>query len=105
MVKHVFSMPLRALQGFLDSVFKLANIPQVCPHYTCISRRSKDVEVSFKTKTRGAIQHLAIDTTGLKVYGEGEWKVKKHGTDGKRRVWLVNKPEAIFLHESFDNDL
>ncbi|SKA58167.1 Transposase DDE domain-containing protein, partial [Enterovibrio nigricans DSM 22720] len=42
---------------------------------------------SFKTKTRGAIQHLAIDATGLKVYGEGEWKVKKHGTDGKRRVW------------------
>ena len=80
-------MPLRALQGFLDSVFKLANIPLVCPHYTCISRRAKEVEVSFKTKTRGAIQHLAIDATGLKVYGEGEWKVKKHGTDGKRRVW------------------
>ncbi len=52
MVKRIFSMPLRALQGFLDSVFK-----------------------------------LAIDATGLKVYGEGEWKVKKHGTDGKRRVW------------------
>ena len=87
MVKRVFSMPLRTLQGFLDSIFKLANIPLVCPHYTCISRRAKDVEVSFKTKTRGAIQHLAIDATGLKVYGEGEWKVKKHGTDGKRRVW------------------
>ncbi|WP_428843738.1 transposase, partial [Vibrio parahaemolyticus] len=29
MVKRVFSMPLRALQGFLDSVFKLANIPLV----------------------------------------------------------------------------
>ncbi|EJE8676207.1 IS5 family transposase [Vibrio parahaemolyticus] len=71
MVKRVFSMPLRALQGF----------------YTCISRRAKEVEVSFKTKTRGAIQHLAIDATGLKVYGEGEWKVKKHGTDGKHRVW------------------
>lgn len=87
MVKRVFSLPLRALQGFLDSVFKLANIPLVCPHYTCISRRAKEVEVSFKTKTRGTIQHLAIDATGLKVYGEGEWKVKKHGTDGKRRVW------------------
>ena len=87
MVKRVFSMPLRALQGFLDSVFKLANIPLVCPHYTCISRRAKEVEVSFKTKNRGPIQHLAIDATGLKVYGEGEWKVKKHGTDGKRRVW------------------
>ena len=87
MVKRVFSMPLRALQGFLDSVFKLANIPLVCPHYTCISRRAKEVEVSFKTKTRGVIQKLAIDATGLKVYSEGEWKVKKHGTDGKRRVW------------------
>ncbi len=42
MVKRIFSMPLRALQGFLDSVFKLANIPLVCPHYTCISRRAKE---------------------------------------------------------------
>ncbi len=87
MVKRIFSMPLRALQGFLDSVFNLANIPLICPHYTCISRRAMEVEVSFKTKTREAIQHLAIDATGLKVYGEGKWKVKKHGTDGKRRVW------------------
>ncbi|MCV5373666.1 transposase, partial [Escherichia coli] len=27
MVKRVFSMPLRALQGFIDSVFSLANVP------------------------------------------------------------------------------
>lgn len=80
-------MPLRALQGFIYSVFSLANVPIVCPHYSCISRRAKQVEVSFKPKSRGAIQHLAIDATGLKVYGEGEWKVKKHGTDGKHRVW------------------
>ena len=59
----------------------------MCPHYTCISKRAKTVNIAFKTKTRGAIEHLAIDSTGLKVYGEGEWKVKKHGTDGKRRVW------------------
>ncbi len=71
MVKSIFSMSLRALQGFLDSVFELANIPLVCPYYDCISRRAKEVGVSFKTKTRGAIQHLAIDATGLKVYGEG----------------------------------
>jgi hypothetical protein len=43
------------------------------------------------------IQHLAIDATGLKVYGEGEWKVKKHGTDGKRRVWRK-------LHLAVDTD-
>ncbi|EIF03310.1 transposase [Vibrio tubiashii NCIMB 1337 = ATCC 19106] len=49
-------MPLRALQGFIDSLFKLAVIPQVCPHYTFINRRAKEVLVSFKTKTRGSIQ-------------------------------------------------
>lgn len=97
MVKRIFSLPLRALQGLIDSVFRLANVPLVCPHYTCISRRAKDVEVNFKTSTRGAIQHLAIDATGLKVYGEGEWKVKKHGTDGKRRVWRK-------LHLAIDTD-
>ncbi|CAK2758288.1 hypothetical protein VCRA2126O85_230035 [Vibrio crassostreae] len=32
------------------------------------------------------ILHLTIDTTGLNFYGEGEWKIKKHGTNGKRRV-------------------
>ncbi|KIV37252.1 IS5 family transposase, partial [Vibrio parahaemolyticus] len=87
MVKRVFSMPLRALQGFIDSVFSLAKVPIVCPHSSCISRRAKQVEVSFTPKTRGAIQHLAVDATGLKVYGEGEWKIKKHGTDGNHRVW------------------
>ncbi len=87
MVKRLFALPLRALQGFINSIFSLAKIPLKCPHYTCISRRAKTVEVAFKTDTRGPIQHLAIDATGLKVYGEGEWKVKKHGTEGKRRVW------------------
>ena len=68
MVKRVFSMPLRALQGVIDSIFRLVHVPLNCPHYTCISRGAKQVEVSFKTKTRGLVQHLAIDAVGLKVY-------------------------------------
>ena len=27
-----------------------------------------------------------VDSTGLKVFGEGEWKVKKHGQE-RRRIW------------------
>ena len=34
-----------------------------------------------------AIKYLAIDATGLKVYGKGEWKVKIYGTGGKGRTW------------------
>ncbi|EOV5436654.1 IS5 family transposase [Vibrio parahaemolyticus] len=87
MIKRIFSMPLRASQGFMDSVFRLAQLPLRYPHYSCISRRAKDVDASFRTKAKGPIQYIAIDATGLKVYGGGEWKGKKHGTDGKRRVW------------------
>lgn len=33
----------------------------------------------------GAIDVVA-DSTGLKVFGEGEWKMRKHGKS-KRRTW------------------
>ncbi|VFS52593.1 Uncharacterised protein [Budvicia aquatica] len=45
---------------------------------------------------RGEIAHLVIDSTDLKVFGEGEWKVKKHGQE-KRRVWRK-------LHLAVDTD-
>lgn len=63
---RVFSLQLRALQGFRDSLIKLANIQFVCPHYSYISLRAKKVVVSFRAK--GAVQHLVIDTTNLKIH-------------------------------------
>ncbi|MGC8427790.1 transposase, partial [Mixta calida] len=84
--KRVFRLTLRAAQGFIDSIFSLMNVPLRCPDYSCVSRRAKSVNVSFKTPTRGEIAHLVIDSTGLKVFGEGEWKVKKHGQE-RRRIW------------------
>ncbi|MFC3395017.1 IS5 family transposase [Brenneria rubrifaciens] len=86
MLKNVFNLALRALQGFIDSVFHLMNVPLRSPDYTSISKRAKSVNVNIRTPTRGEIAHLVIDSTGLKVFGEGEWKVKKHGAE-KRRVW------------------
>ncbi len=75
-IKRVFRLTLRAAQGFIDSIFALMNVPLRCPDYTSVSKRAKSVNVSFKTFTRGEIAHLVIDSTGLKVFGEGEWKVK-----------------------------
>lgn len=69
-------IPLRALQGFIDSIFELLEVPLTSPDYTCISKRSKTVQVKYRNKSRGAIRHIAIDLTDLKVFGEGEWKVK-----------------------------
>lgn len=43
------------------------------------------------------VKRVVLYTTDLKVYGEDEWKVKKHGTDEKRRVWRK-------LHITFDTN-
>ena len=86
MIKGIFSLPLRALQGFIDSIFTLMRVPLRSPNYTSISKRSKTVQVKYKNKSKGSVRHIAIDSTGLKVFGEGEWKVKKHGAE-KRRTW------------------
>lgn len=86
MFKRVFSLTLHSAQGFIDSIFTLMKLPLRCPDYSCISRRAKSINIPFKTPTRGEIAHLVIDLSGLKVFGEGEWMVKKHGQK-KRRVW------------------
>jgi hypothetical protein len=39
--------------------------------------------------------HLLIDSTGIKVEGEGEWHARKHGGP-KRRVWAISmKPSGM----------
>ena len=61
MVKRVFSMPLRSLQGFIDSIFRLAHIPLSCPHYTCISRRAKQVKGRYTKRFCHFISGLRVD--------------------------------------------
>lgn len=79
MIKRIFSLQLRTRQGFIGPVFMIPRVPLKYPHNTCISRRAKQVEISFKPKTSIMIRHLAIDATGLPVCGEGEWKFNKNG--------------------------
>jgi hypothetical protein len=85
MVKALYKQPLRAAVGLTRSVFALAGIVLPTPDYTTISRRAKTVIVRLK-KRQKETTHLVLDSTGVKVYGEGEWKVRKHGWS-KRRVW------------------
>ncbi|MJK45448.1 transposase, partial [Salmonella enterica subsp. diarizonae] len=71
MMKRVFTLSLRALQGFVDSIFQLMGVALICPDYSLVSKRAKTVNIRIKTPTRGEIEHLVIDSTGLKVFGEG----------------------------------
>ena len=46
------------------------------------------LEVTLPVNDSPQARHVVIDSTGIKVYGEGEWKVRQHGV-GKRRTWHV----------------
>ncbi len=85
-LKVLFQLPLRAAQGMAGSLIRLAGLDWTVPHYSTLSRRQRSLMVSIPYRPSHGPLHLVIDSTGLKVLGEGEWKVRKHGTD-KRRVW------------------
>lgn len=54
-------------------------------HYSTLSRRARRLTLSLPPSQR-KIKHLVIDSSGLKVYGEGEWQMRTHGKQ-KRRTW------------------
>lgn len=85
-VGYLFGMPLRMVEGFLNSFFEREGLPIKSPCYTQLSRRASSIKIPEIKAIRGQQLHLAFDSTGLKVFGEGEWKVRTHGAS-KRRVW------------------
>ena len=85
-LKVLYQLPLRAAQGMAGSLLRLAGLDWPVPHYSTLSRRQGRLTVAIPCRPRGEPLHLVIDSTGLKVLGEGEWKVKRHGAD-RRRVW------------------
>lgn len=86
LVRTVYHLPLRSLQGFLNSLVSLLGLSISVPSYTQICRRAKDLGKALKKLSKKQPQDIVFDSTGLKVYGEGEWKVRQHGTS-KRRTW------------------
>src|SRR6476646_3611940 len=85
-LKAVYHLTLRATEGFARSLFGLMGLDLPVPDYTTLCRRAATVRITLPRKAEGPL-HLVIDSTGLKVYGEGEWKVRQHGYS-KRRTWL-----------------
>jgi hypothetical protein len=87
MVRSVFHLPLRRAEGFCESFFAETGVDLPVPDHSTLSRRCGDLDVPLpRALPKGSINVL-IDSTGIKVYGEGEWKVRQHGI-GKRRTWL-----------------
>lgn len=88
-LKVVMCLAFRQLEGFGRSIIKLMGLNLAVPCYSQICRRQKGLKVSLGVsagvKGKEGL-HIVIDSSGLKIFGEAEWKVRKWGYS-KRRTW------------------
>lgn len=108
-LRAIFHLPLRATEGFANSVLELMQLAGkfsgrlLAPDHTTISRRGKKLHVDLGVHHNGKEPlHLVVDSTGLKLYGDGEWKVKKHGTLKHRRwrkMHLILESGTLLVRE------
>lgn len=89
LLRELLRLPLRQTQGFVRGLIKQAGFKVSCPDYSTFCRRAEGVCKKLKrfvqVRTAGPV-HVLVDASGLRVFGEGEWKVRTHGK-GKRRIW------------------
>lgn len=85
-LKEVYHLPLRASQGLMQSIMQLLGLDLPVIDYSQLSRRCATLEVVLPRRQKNEPLHMVVDSTGVKVFGEGEWKVRQHGYT-KRRTW------------------
>ncbi|MDA7978291.1 MAG: IS5 family transposase [Pirellulales bacterium] len=85
-LRELFGLPYRQTEGFGRALAKLMDVDVAIPHHTSMQKRAAKLNIAIEVaQAKGPID-VVVDSTGLKVYGEGEWKVRKHGVS-KRRTW------------------
>jgi hypothetical protein len=85
-LRAVYHLAQRASQGLLQSIFELMQVSLPVPSYSTLSRRQATLNLRLPPRRARADLHLVVDSTGVKVLGEGEWKVRQHGYT-QRRTW------------------
>ncbi len=82
-IRFGYRLPLRQTQGFIDSLFRWFGAQLSCPDYTVLSKRIAKLDIKVpkyrakKDKPDDTVHAIAIDSTGLKRFGRGEWGVIK----------------------------
>lgn len=96
-LRELFRLPYRQTEGLARSLAQLMEVEIPIPDYTSLAKRATRLGVSLDiARQKGSID-VVVDSTGLKIFGDGEWKMRKHGKS-KRRTWrklhLAVNPET-----------
>ena len=92
MLRAVFRLALRQTEGVIASVLQLLGVDRPVPEPARASAaiialrpaHARTVTLPGTQPCANGALHLLVDSTGLKLYGPGEWLVAKHGTQCRR---------------------
>jgi hypothetical protein len=85
-LRELFRLPYRQTEGLGGSLARLMQVDIPIPDFTSLAKRAAKLGVALSVADRTGPVDIVVDSTGLKVFGEGEWKARKHGAS-KRRTW------------------
>lgn len=95
-LRVVYHLPLRQTEGLICSIAEMMKVNMEIPDYTTLCRRGRRLRVDLKATASQQARHIVIDPTGVRLYGEAEWKARQHGAS-KRRTWRT-------VHLAVDRD-
>jgi len=81
-LRLLFHLPLRQTEGFLASIFEMMDLHLDVPDHTTLSRRGAGLTIPLRPRHGDGPIDLVIDSSGLAIFGEGEWAAAKHGGKG-----------------------
>jgi IS5 family transposase len=87
MAKIHYHLPYRALEGFMNFLCSLKQLFSKTPTYSLICKRAAHLKQSLPKLSSRRPSTILLDASGIKIHGEGEWKVKVHGP-GRPRKWV-----------------
>jgi hypothetical protein len=85
MLRAVFKLALRQIEGLMTSVLSLMGLMISAPDHSTVSRRAKTLPVIQAASAPPGPLHVLIDSTGLQVYGAGQWLEAKHDAKSHRK--------------------
>lgn len=85
-LRELFQLPYRQTEGLGRSLAQLMRVEIPIPDYTSLAKRAAKIGISLDVAKHTGPIDVVVDSTGLKVFGEGEWKTRKHGK-AKHRTW------------------
>lgn len=98
-IQSVFHLPGRQAEGFLESLFMLMGIELAVPANSTLSRRLSKLSVELPVIPKDKAVHVVVDSTGVKVYGEGEWKVESPYTWSRQTAKGAQNARAELMKE------